>query len=156
VPDLHLQRTQVVPRPLEEAFAFFADPRNLEAITPPWLRFRILEAPDELRRGSLLRYRLRLFGVPLGWRTEIAEWVAPWSFVDRQLEGPYRLWVHAHRFSAVAGGTEIHDHVRYRLPGGPLAPAVHRLAVRGRLDGIFDFRARRLEELLGKPPGEST
>ena len=40
---LELQRTQLVPRDLDETFAFFADPRNLEAITPPWLHFRILE-----------------------------------------------------------------------------------------------------------------
>lgn len=66
-----LVRTQVVPVPVEQAFAFFADARNLEAITPPWLGFRIVEAPDELAAGARLRYRLRLFGAPLGWVTEI-------------------------------------------------------------------------------------
>jgi ligand-binding SRPBCC domain-containing protein len=136
-----------VPRPLGETFAFFADPRNLEAITPPWLRFQIVEAPEELRSGVLLRYRLRLSRVPLGWRTEIAEWLPPRSFVDVQLAGPYRLWVHTHRFTAAETGTEIYDNVRYRVPGGPLAPAVDRL-VRPRLDAIFDFRAVRLGELL--------
>jgi ligand-binding SRPBCC domain-containing protein len=143
-----LERTQTVPRPLEETFAFFADPHNLEAITPPWLRFHIVRAPDELHRGALLRYRLRLSGVPLGWRTEIAEWLPPRSFVDVQLAGPYRLWVHAHRFTPTPGGTEIHDSVRYRVPGGPLAPAVDRLLVAPRLEAIFDFRAARLAELL--------
>jgi ligand-binding SRPBCC domain-containing protein len=148
LPEYALERTQVVPRPLDETFAFFADPWNLEAITPPWLRFRILEAPRELRRGSLLRYRLGLFGVPIGWRTEIAEWRPPRTFVDRQLSGPYPLWEHAHRFTAVEGGTEIHDHVRYRVPGGPLAPLVQR-AVAPALDAIFDHRAARMAELLG-------
>jgi len=146
--DAELTRTQVVPLPREDAFAFFADPRNLEAITPPWLRFRILEAPDELRRGALLRYRLRLDGVPVGWRTEITEWRPPRTFTDTQLQGPYRLWVHVHRFTAVAGGTEIFDSVRYRVPGGR---AVDRVVVAPRLRAIFDFRRERLAELLGRP-----
>jgi ligand-binding SRPBCC domain-containing protein len=146
--DLVLERTQVVRRPLEEAFAFFADPHNLEAITPAWLRFRILEAPGELGRGALIRYRLRLFGVPLGWRTEIVEWLPPRTFVDEQLAGPYPLWVHTHRFAPVPGGTELYDNVRYRVPGGPLAPLVDRTFVRGRLERIFDHRAERLADLL--------
>jgi ligand-binding SRPBCC domain-containing protein len=144
-----LERTQVVPRTLRETFAFFADPRHLESITPDWLRFEIVEVPAELARGALLRFRLRLFGVPIAWRAEISEWRPPRTFVDTQLDGPYRLWVHAHRFAPVAGGTEIYDHVSYRLPGGPLAPAVHRVAVGRWLDEIFAYRARRLRELLG-------
>ena len=146
--DFSLERTQLIPRSVEETFAFFADPWNLEAITPEWLHFGIREAPPRLGRGSLLRYRLRLFGVPIAWRTAISEWLPPRTFTDTQLAGPYRVWVHAHRFTAVPGGTEMHDHVRYRLPGGPLAPVIHRLAVRRWLDEIFDFRAARLAELL--------
>jgi ligand-binding SRPBCC domain-containing protein len=142
-----LERTQVVARPLEEAFAFFADAGNLEAITPPWLRFRILAAPDQLGRGSILRYRLRLFGLPLSWRTEIVEWRPPRTFTDVQVAGPYPLWEHTHRLSAVRGGTEIHDHVHYRLPGGPLEPLA--AVVVGRwLAAIFAYRAERTAELL--------
>jgi len=143
-----LQRTQVVPRPLTETFAFFADPWNLEAITPAWLRFRIVEAPPELARGARLRYRLRLFGLPIRWQTEIADWLPPRTFTDVQLSGPYPLWVHTHRFRAVSGGTEIYDNVRYRLPGGRLAPPVRRLLVGRWLDEIFDYRASQLSELL--------
>jgi ligand-binding SRPBCC domain-containing protein len=149
VADFSLERTQVVPRTLAETFAFFADPWNLEAITPRWLRFRILEAPERLGRGARLRYRLRLFGVPIGWRTEITEWLPPRTFTDTQVAGPYALWVHAHRFASVPGGTEIHDHVRYRIPGGPLAVLPQRLLVRAWLEEIFDFRAVELAARLG-------
>jgi len=142
---IELERTQVVPRTLEETFSFFGEPRNLEAITPPWLHFRILEAPERLERGSLLRYRLRLYGVPVRWLTEIESWRPPRSFSDRQLRGPYRLWIHTHRFAPVAAGTEIYDNVRYLVPGGPLAPT--RL-VRRLVDEIFDYRADRLRDLL--------
>jgi ligand-binding SRPBCC domain-containing protein len=149
--DHELRRTQVVPLPPDRVFDFFGDPRNLEAITPPWLRFEILDAPETLAKGSLLRYRLRLLGVPFGWQTEITAWQAPRTFTDTQLAGPYRLWVHTHRFTPVPGGTEIFDHVRYRVPGGTL---VHRVFVEPRLDEIFSFRSLRLGELLGSPPDE--
>ncbi len=142
-----LERTQVLPRSLEETFAFFADATNLEAITPPWLRFRILDAPTPLEHGSLIRYRLRLFGVPIAWQAEIRHWDPPLAFTDVQAAGPYRLWEHTHRFSPVAGGTEMYDHVRYRMPGGPIGQLVRRLLVRRWLDAIFDYRAARLAEL---------
>ena len=147
-----LERTQVVPVPSEDAFAFFADARNLERITPPWLRFRIVEAPDELREGALLRYRLRLFGVPISWRTEIVAWDPPRGFVDVQRRGPFRLWEHTHRLTPVAGGTAIYDHVRYRLYLGPLGALVRRLLVRGWVERIFDYRAELVPGLLKAAP----
>jgi ligand-binding SRPBCC domain-containing protein len=145
VPDLELERRQIVPTELDATFAFFASPWNLEAITPPWLRFEILEAPARLHRGATLRYRLRLFGVPIHWRTEIEAWRPPRTFADRQVRGPYLLWLHTHRFRATPDGTELYDHVRYRVPGGPFAP--HALVARW-LAEIFDYRAARLHGLL--------
>jgi hypothetical protein len=146
--EYELERRQTVGAGLDEAFAFFADPRNLEAITPPWLKFRIVAAPDELRQGSRLRYRLRIFGWPVRWHTEIVDWYPPRSFTDVQLSGPYSLWEHTHRLVPTPGGTEIYDHVRYRVAGGPLAPFVQRRLVGRWLDEIFDYRAERLAELL--------
>jgi len=146
--DRFLERSQVLPVDLETAFTFFADARNLEAITPPWLRFRILEAPVTLERGSLLLYQLRLFGVGIRWRTEIVDWLPPFGFSDVQLEGPYRRWEHTHRLTPVAGGTEIHDRVVYRLPYEPLAGLIAPLTVRRWLEAIFDFRARQTEARL--------
>jgi ligand-binding SRPBCC domain-containing protein len=143
--DLQLERTQLIRRPLDRTFRFFSEPENLQAITPPWLHFRILEAPTRLELGSRLRYRLRLYGVPVGWLTEISAWHPPRSFTDRQLRGPYLLWEHTHRFTPVANGTEIYDNVRYAIPGGPFAPTG---TVRRLVGEIFDYRADRLRELL--------
>ncbi len=141
-----LRRTQVVPAPLEEAFAFFADPYNLEAITPPWLRFRIVDAPAQVERGALIRYRLRLFGVPIGWLTEITAWEPPDAFIDEQIRGPFQLWEHRHLLRATADGTEIADEVRYRLFLGPIGELVRRLVVGRWLEGIFDYRTRAVAE----------
>lgn len=144
-----LEREQVVPRDCGEVFAFFAEARNLEAITPPWLRFRVT-TPGEvaLRRGALIEYRLRLHGVPIRWRTEIAAWEPERRFVDVQVAGPYALWEHIHTFEPHEDGTLVRDRVRYALPLGPLGRLAHAVLVRRDLARIFDFRrdavARRL------------
>jgi ligand-binding SRPBCC domain-containing protein len=145
VADFSLERTLVVPGSLADVFAFFSDPWNLEAITPPELRFAIVEAPVSLEQGSLIAYRLRISGVPVRWLTEITEWNPPRGFSDRQRKGPYRLWEHTHRFTEVPGGTEVYDHVRYRVVGGRL---VERFLVRPKLERIFDYRTERLAALL--------
>jgi ligand-binding SRPBCC domain-containing protein len=136
----------------EDLFAFFSDAFKLEDITPPWLNFRILTpAPISIRQGSLLDYSIRLHGIPIRWRTEISSWDPPFSFTDRQLKGPYRMWEHLHTFETVAEGTLAVDEVRYRVPGGRLA---NWLIVQRDLERIFEFRQKRMRELF--PPQSLT
>jgi ligand-binding SRPBCC domain-containing protein len=144
-----LERKQVVPRDRAEVFAFFAQARNLEAITPHWLRFRVTTPGEiEMRPGALIEYRLRLHAVPVRWRTEIAVWEPQRRFVDVQVAGPYALWEHTHEFEPHERGTLVRDRVRYALPLGPLGRLAHAVLVRRDLARIFDFRrdavARRL------------
>ena len=134
-----LVRTQRLPGTPEQVFPFFADAANLEAITPPWLGFRIVTPqPIEMREGALIEYRLRLRGIPLRWHTRIDEWEPGVRFVDRQLSGPYRLWHHTHEFEADGPDhTLMRDIVRWEAP-------LHRLSaplVRRDIARIFDFRA---------------
>jgi ligand-binding SRPBCC domain-containing protein len=144
-----LVREQVVPCPLPETFAFFAQARNLQAITPPWLRFEVLTPePIAMRTGTVVEYRLRLHGIPLRWTARIEDWHEGRAFVDRQVRGPYRLWHHRHEFEPHPGGTLVRDHVRYALPLGPLGTLAHRLAVRRDLDRIFAFRAAAVSRQL--------
>jgi ligand-binding SRPBCC domain-containing protein len=147
-----LQRTQFVPRPLEEVFGFFSDARNLEFITPQWLNFRILtKGPIEIVPGTLLDYRLKWHGLPIAWRTEIVSWNPPRSFVDMQVRGPHRLWHHRHSFSAVDGGTAMVDTVNYELPLGLLGRIAHGLGVRRDLERVFDYRMKVVGERFGAP-----
>jgi ligand-binding SRPBCC domain-containing protein len=149
---LHLlQREQRLPHPPERVFAFFADARNLEAITPPLLHFRVLTpGPIEMRVGTHIQYRLRLHGVPVNWHTTIQAWEPPHRFVDVQVHGPYALWHHTHAFRADGdGGTVMRDEVRYAIGLGPLGELADRLLVRRDLARIFDFRAREVPRLLG-------
>ena len=137
-------------RPLEEVFAFFSDAGTLDKVTPPWLGFRILTPlPIRMAEGTEIRYRLRVHGVPVGWRTEITAWEPPHRFVDTQREGPYRQWVHEHRFAAVPGGTRMRDTVDFALPGWILEPLVHRWLVRPDIERIFAFRQQIFHDLFG-------
>ena len=136
-----LEREQVLPAPPDEVFALFADARNLEAITPPWLHFRVVTAGEiEMRPGTLIEYRLRLHRIPIRWLTRIESWVPGRRFEDLQLRGPYRLWHHTHTFEACDGGTRVRDRVRYALRLGPLGRLAHAAIVRRDLERIFDFR----------------
>ncbi len=145
-----LTRILTVDRPREEVFAFFADAGNLERITPPELNFYIATPqPIDISEGALIDYKLRLRGLPMKWRTEISVWNPPHEFVDRQLIGPYRQWVHRHTFTEVEPSkTLIEDEVLYRLPFEPLGDAVH-FFVRRELEYIFDYRQRKVVEMLG-------
>lgn len=151
-----LERDQFLPVDLERAFAFFADARNLDALTPAWLGFRIrTPLPIEMRPDARIDYRLRLAGLPVSWRTRIAVWDPPRGFVDVQERGPYALWEHTHAFAPCVGGVLMTDVVRYALPLGPLGDAAHALAVRAALAAIFDHRFARIREHFGPPPTAS-
>jgi ligand-binding SRPBCC domain-containing protein len=144
-----LSRTQLVRRPLPEVFAFFSDASNLDALTPPFLHFRILTPmPVELRVGARLDYRLSLFGVPLRWRTRIADWQPLQRFVDEQESGPYARWRHTHEFEARGSGTLMRDVVEYAEPLGPIGAMAHLLFVRRTLERIFDYRRDAVQRLL--------
>ena len=139
----------VVPAALDEVFPFFAEARNLEKLTPPWLRFEVLtEGPIEMAEGTLIDYRIRWRGIPLRWRTEIEVWEPPHRFVDRQIRGPYRLWRHEHLFTDRGDGTSIIDRVEYAPIGGTLA---QRLVVARDVERIFAYRHGVLRRELAVP-----
>ncbi len=147
-----LYREQVIHRPLEEVFAFFERPENLDLITPPELGFRFLTpSPIPMHQGAIIDYQIKLFGIPIRWTTYIAIYEPPHRFVDVQLKGPYSFWHHTHRFSALDSNTTLMtDEVLYLLPFGPVGEIVHTLWVKHQLKRIFDYRYNRIEELLEK------
>jgi ligand-binding SRPBCC domain-containing protein len=142
-----------LPSEMVDVFAFFADARNLNLITPEWIRFRIkTPTPVVMKPGLLLDYSLRLRGMPVRWQSEITVWDPPRRFVDEQRKGPYRRWVHEHLFQEEDGGTNVIDRVHYAVPGGRL---VHRLFVKGDVTSIFRYRRRKLTEIFQGAEGRS-
>ncbi|MFL5780624.1 MAG: SRPBCC family protein [Thermoleophilaceae bacterium] len=148
--DWVLTREQRLPGPPADVFGFFADALNLERITPAWLSFRVTgPKPIEMHAGTLIEYRLRLHGVPLRWLTRIDVWEPPHRFVDRQLRGPYRSWVHEHSFAADGpDATLMRDRVEYSLPLGPLGALADVVLVRRDLARIFDYRAASVARFI--------
>jgi ligand-binding SRPBCC domain-containing protein len=142
----HLREELLVPRPIGEVFDFFAQARNLEILTPPWLKFEVLTPePITMRVGLTIDYRIHVHGLPVRWRTKIEAWEPPHRFIDMQLRGPYRLWHHTHTFEERDGGTLCRDEVRYWPIGGAL---IDTLFVSRDVKAIFEFRRQRLLEIF--------
>jgi ligand-binding SRPBCC domain-containing protein len=143
-----LTREQTVGGYPETVFEFFADARNLQRITPPWLDFEIVNPDVEMREGALIEYRLQLHRIPIRWLTKIDEWVPGERFVDVQIRGPYALWHHTHTFEEAGDGrTTVKDTVRYALPYGPVGRLAHELFVKRDLERIFDYRTTSLPSM---------
>ena len=130
----------------DRVFDFFSRAENLELLTPPWVHFSVLTPlPIEMAQGTVISYRIRLRGIPVGWTSEITDWEPPFQFTDTQVRGPYRRWVHRHVFEETAEGTLAIDEVDYQVLGGWL---VNRLFVAGQLRRVFEYRRARVLELF--------
>lgn len=138
-----------IPAAREEVFSFFSDAANLTRITPESLHFRIATPPPiEMKAGAVIDYVIRLRGVPMRWRTLISEWEPPFHFVDEQVKGPYRQWIHRHSFTETADGhTLMKDHVRYALPFPPFG-LVALPFVRREVEQIFAHRRKVIGEVF--------
>lgn len=150
---MKLQKTLVattrIERPLDEVFDFFSKAENLDAITPPALRFKILTpTPIAMHTGTRIRYKISLFGIPMFWKTLISSWNPPYEFVDEQTSGPYTIWHHRHSFKADGNATIMTDTITYQSKGWILAPFLHWLFVDKQVEGIFAYREKKLHELF--------
>jgi ligand-binding SRPBCC domain-containing protein len=135
-----------LPQPRDKVFAFFFDAQNLDLITSAWLHFRtITPGTIEMRSGAVIDHRLRIHGFPLRWRSKITDWDPPARFVDQQVRGPYRLWIHEHRFEERDRGTLVHDHVRYAVIFDFL---IHRVFIRPDIERIFAYREKKLRDIF--------
>jgi ligand-binding SRPBCC domain-containing protein len=138
-----------LPRPRDEVFQFFSEAKNLDVLTPPWLHFEVLTPAIVMCPGARIDYRLRLYGIPLRWQSEITRWEPPDLFVDEQRRGPYRRWVHTHTFADERGGTRVGDSVEFEVPLGGLVGWL----VMGDVRRIFTYRQQALQRLFPSPQG---
>lgn len=149
-----IKSRQHLPVSLEEAWAFFSSPNNLQKITPGNMNFTITsdrKDGEKMYPGQIITYTLTpIFGIRVKWMTEITHVVDGHYFIDEQRFGPYRLWHHKHTFIATPNGTDMYDEVNYVLPFGFFGTIAHRLFVRKRIEEIFRYRTKVVEELFGK------
>ncbi|NRA46174.1 MAG: TIGR01777 family protein [Oligoflexales bacterium] len=140
---------QWLPKKIEEIWPFFADARNLEKITPPWLKFKVVAGePESIGQDSSFKYALKIHGLPIKWHSKIKAWIPNEQFTDIQTKGPYRLWSHRHLFHPLAGGTLMEDRVEYGLPFAPFSHVALPF-VQKDLNKIFSYRKKVIADLLG-------
>lgn len=147
--DACLIKDQFVPLKPEEVFPFFSRAENLEALTPPWLNFKITsKTTEEINKGSLINYKLKIHGVPVRWKTLISEWKENEFFIDEQLKGPYSKWHHVHSFVPVPGGCLLRDEITYRVPGLIFGKLFLGKWISSDVNAIFSYRQKRIQEFL--------
>lgn len=148
-----LHREQIIPASIERVWDYFATPRNLNEMTPPDMAFEFVQGgTDPMYAGQVITYKVAILsGVRVRWLTQITHVESGRCFIDEQRAGPYRLWIHEHRFEPLSEGVHMTDHVTYALPFGPLGDVVHAIYIRQRLKKIFDYRREKVKTLFHNP-----
>ncbi len=147
-----LEYTAIVPRSLEETWAFFSRPENLEALTPEDVKFNILSpvAGVEMYEGMVIQYQVTPFpGFTTDWISEITQIKHHAHFIDDQRVGPFALWHHQHFFRQLDNGyTEMKDVLHYQAPLGFLGTIADWLFVRRQVEGIFTAREAAIKRIF--------
>lgn len=154
-----LRRTQQLSCSMEAAWMFFSSPKNLARITPKALNFKVLTNTDDgdIYPGMEINYKVSpVMGIPLKWKTVITQVDPQKSFTDFQEKGPYKYWHHFHEFEMNNDGVLMKDTVDYELPFGVLGRLAHRLFVKSKLEEIFSYRYKVLEDLFNKKDAHIT
>ena len=148
-----LKKVQKIPVSLDEAWLFFSHPKNLAVMTPEYLNLKFTNAlfGEKMYAGQVMTYNVKpVLGIPMFWMTEITHVKDREYFVDEQRFGPYALWHHQHHFREIEGGVEMTDLIHYKVPGWFLGDLLNSLFIKKQLEGIFEFRFKKVEELFGK------
>ncbi|NRB61204.1 MAG: SRPBCC family protein [Winogradskyella sp.] len=147
-----LHKKQNLPINVDEAWKFLSSPKNLKTITPDSMGFNILSGADRpMYPGQIIQYIVTpVLGIKTKWVTEITHVKDKKYFVDEQRFGPYALWHHKHFINEIDGGVEMEDIIDYKVPFGLLGQLVHPIIVKPKLEEIFNYRTKKLEELFGK------
>jgi ligand-binding SRPBCC domain-containing protein len=148
-----LKTIQKIPISPEQAWDFFSNPANLQAITPEKMGFKIISKHhgEAMYAGQLIEYKVSpVLNISLYWMTEITHVEDKKYFIDEQRYGPYSLWHHQHHFKPIEGGVEMTDIVHYKIRLGFIGDLANSLFVKKQLKEIFDYRFQKIEELFGK------
>ena len=148
----YLKQEQILPISVEEAWKFFSDPANLNAVTPEDMVFEITsEITPVMYEGMLITYRIRpILNIPVKWCTEITHIKEGSMFIDEQRKGPYRMWHHEHHFSKVPEGVLMTDLLHYDIGKSFFGCIAGKLFVNRRVKQIFGYRYKILEEMFRK------
>jgi ligand-binding SRPBCC domain-containing protein len=145
------KQTQHFNNTLDELWDFISSPKNLKLITPDYMGFDIVTEglPEKIYEGMIIEYKVSpLLGIRTTWVTEITHVADKRYFVDEQRVGPYKMWHHQHFLEATPEGTLMSDIVSYQPPFGVIGMMANQLIIKKKLDEIFSYRAKVLNELF--------
>lgn len=143
------KKVTIIKKDIKEVFGFFSKAENLNKLTPPALGFNITTPlPIKMQKGTIIDYKIKLNGFRMNWRSEISKWEPPHCFEDTQLKGPYKIWIHEHRFEDLQGSTRMTDTINYLSPGWIFEFIPHKFFVKKKVESIFEYREKILKELF--------
>ncbi|GAA3969484.1 SRPBCC family protein [Pedobacter ginsengiterrae] len=149
-----LEFSQKIPVDLDTAWNFFSSPLNLSEITPDDMTFDVtspISKDAKMYPGMIITYKVApLLGIKLNWMTEITHVKDKEYFIDEQRFGPFAFWHHNHHFEAIDGGVLMHDILHYAIGWGPIGSIANSIIVNNKINGIFNFRYKKVEALLGR------
>ena len=146
-------REQKLPATVKEVWEFISSPGNLKEITPDYMGFDIVtpQNPRDMHPGMIIIYKVSpLLNKKMKWVTEITQMKEKEYFVDEQRKGPYKMWHHEHKITPIENGVLMTDLVTYQPPMGLIGNLANRFVIRKKLDEIFSYRKKVLEEIFGK------
>lgn len=147
-----LKQTQKIPATLSEVWNFISSPQNLKTITPPHMGFEVTSnnGTSKMYAGMIITYKVTpILGIKLNWMTEITQIKELDYFIDEQRIGPYKLWHHQHKITAIEGGVLMEDIVTYQPPFAILGALANKLFIKRQLNEIFAFRTNAIEKRFG-------
>ena len=135
------EQEQIVDKKLDEIFPFFTKPENLSLITPNWLKFKIKKkSTEKMEENAEFVYTIKFHNIPMFWKTKITKYEPPLIFVDEQVKGPYKKWIHTHTFKEKGDKTILYDKVEYDLYGWFLKGFINKWFVKNSVKKIFEYR----------------
>jgi ligand-binding SRPBCC domain-containing protein len=136
-----------VKAPLDKVRDLYEHTSNMAALTPPPLSVQVHRGPATHAEGSELDFTLWMGLLPVRWVARFEE-ISAGGFIDRQVRGPFRTWIHRHRYSEVSSGvTEVKDEIEISLRNHPLWTFVG-LGMWLGLPVLFAFRSWKTRKIL--------
>ncbi|MEZ5305957.1 MAG: SRPBCC family protein [Pyrinomonadaceae bacterium] len=125
----------------EVVFGFHELPDAFERLVPPWENVRIIQKAEISKIGSKAILEQTLFGLfRQKWVAEHTVYEPPHLFVDVQVSGPFKVWMHHHRFVEFEGGTFLRDEIEFDPGFSIIGELGAKLLILPKIEKMFAYR----------------
>src|SRR5262245_22378979 len=143
-----VERRESISRPIEDVFAFFDRPSNLKRIFPPSIAVSLERHPEDLRPGTLFRYRLRRCPLDFEWDVVVSDCRPPLRFTNVKAKGYFPRWAMEHEILAHGGSSELRMCLSYEVPRGLYAAITHSYVIREAMEELVEAQIRAIRNAL--------